>query len=276
MNQIINKTKCCGCTACCYVCPKKCISMEPDDEGFLYPVVNEKICIQCGLCEKVCPVKHPAPNEEYTRQARILRCKDEQVLAFSTSGGLFVPLSKYILSQGGVVCAAGYDECFNVLHQIIEPEMWNEKTYQRFVGSKYVQSDMGESFRKIKIILEEKRKVLFWGTPCQVNGLKTYLHKKYENLITVDLVCHGTPSPKLWRKYLDYQVERYGSGIKEISFRNKKYGYHAGRMRIVFNNGKEYFASSKSDYMLKSFFRRFRPDQAAISVRLRVSNDAAT
>lgn len=123
-----------------------------------------------------------------------------------------------------------------------------------FRGSKYVQSDLGTCFKKIKEYLEQNRKVCFVGTTCQVNGLKNFLQKGYDNLVTVDLVCHGTPSPKLWEKYLDYQKGKYNSEIEEISFRNKTYGYHSGTMKIQFKNGKKYFGSARVDLMLKSFF----------------------
>ena len=185
----------------------------------------------------------------------MLRAKELSVVKDSTSGGFFTPLSQWLIKNNGIICAAAYDENFNVRHQFIFPENGSDDSvFEKFRGSKYVQSEMGKCYRQIKNYLEKDRTVCFVGTTCQVNGLKGFLRKDYPNLYTVDLVCHGTPSPKLWRKYLDYQTEKNKDTIRKISFRSKKYGYHNALMEIQFTKGKTYAASARVDYMLKSFF----------------------
>lgn len=253
MIEITEKIKCCGCTACYNVCPKRAITMEADEEGFLYPRVDLSKCVNCGICNKVCPVEEKPKVSEKICGAYAMRAKDSDVLMSSTSGGFMTPLIEYVLNCEGVICAASYDDNFQVVHTIIDEK--DEPEIGKIRGSKYVQSYLGDSFSKIKKYLHEQRMVCFVGTTCQVNGLKAYLRKDYKELITVDLVCHGSPSPKLWGKYLDFQKEKYHSEIQEVVFRNKTYGYHSGTMKIRFTNGKKYFGSARVDYMLKSFFK---------------------
>ena len=240
MITITDKTKCSGCTACASACPKQCISMEPDFEGFLYPIVDTAVCIDCGLCNKVCPIESPIAVNESLLQSFAVRTKNLEVLKDSTSGGFFTPLAEQILSKKGVICAAAYDEDFTVKHLFIDgQEDWESSDLHKFRGSKYVQSDVRGCYQKIECFLKEGREVCFVGMPCQVYGLKRYLRKTYSNLLTVDLVCHSTPSPKLWEKYLRYQKEQFGAPIKDISFRSKVFGYHSGGfMRITFETGK--------------------------------------
>lgn len=253
MIEIINKTDCCGCTACANICPKDAIVMEPDFEGFLYPKVLADKCVECGLCEKACPVANKPEKQGNLLEGYVLRTKNRGVLQGSTSGGFTTPLVEWVLSQGGAVCAATYDKDFKVVHAIIDTVDADEIARTR--GSKYVQSGLRDCFTQIKNLLKQDRLVCFVGTTCQVAGLKAYLGKEYDHLLTVDLVCHGTPSPKLWDKYLAYQKEKYGTEFSEIAFRNKTYGYHSGTMKIRFSNGKTYYGSARVDPMLKSFFR---------------------
>lgn len=252
MIDIKDKKNCCGCTACKNICPKGAIKMKEDIEGFKYPYIDKEKCIGCNLCEKVCPIK----KREYLNKSEIspvayaMRVDDKKILLNSTSGGFFTPLASYILEKNGKIFGVGYDEKFNVIHKEINKiEKINE-----VIGSKYVQSELGETFKTIKRYLCENRIVLFSGTPCQVAGLKSFLERDYENLITLDVVCHGTPSPKLWREYIKYQEKKYKSNITNAFFRNKTYGYHSGTMKLVFENGKEYYGSARIDFMLKSFF----------------------
>ena len=245
-----NKSKCCGCTACANICPRNAIKMQEDFEGFLYPVIDKKKCTNCGLCNKTCPILNKQNNDSGIEKAYALRSRDKENLRKSTSGGFFTPVAKYIIDNGGIVYGVGFDKEFNVCHK----EAKNLKDIQGFKGSKYVQSFLGDIFEKIKGQLKENKTVLFSGTPCQVEGLKRYLNKNYENLITIDLICHGTPSPKLWRMYIDYQEKKYKSKVREAYFRNKTYGYHSSTMKIVFKNGRKYYGSARVDYMLKSFF----------------------
>ena len=246
-----NKEKCCGCTTCINICPVKAIKMQEDEEGFLYPIIDKEKCINCNLCEKICPIINTKKSKKNPK-AYATRVKDEEVLKDSTSGGFFTPLAEYVLENNGIVIGVAFGENLKVEHIKIDKE--NKERLVELRGSKYVQSYLGDMFQEIKKLLETDKLILFTGTPCQVQGLNNFLGKGYKNLITMDLICHGVPSPKLWDLYVKYQEEKNKSKIKEIHFRNKTYGYHSGTMKLVFENGKEYYGSARVDYMLKSFF----------------------
>lgn len=233
MIQIVDKSQCCGCTACVSVCPKQCIAMQEDEEGFLYPVVDTSLCIDCNLCQKVCPELHPM-NTRTPLHVYAAKHKDEQIRLASSSGGIFTLLAEKVIDEGGVVFGARFNVRWEVVHDYTE----TKEGLTAFRGSKYVQSRMGNCFSKVRSFLSEGRKVMFTGTPCQIAGLKQYLRKDYDNLLTVDVVCHGVPSPKVWRMYLD-EVARKGKKnsvlphsiygrdalIKGISFRDKCLGW---------------------------------------------------
>lgn len=198
MINITDKQNCCGCEACVQVCPKQCINFEQDSEGFRYPKVDETICIGCGLCEKVCPVLNTGePRDPLTSYAAINNNEIERLK--SSSGGVFILLARNIISEGGVVFGAKFDEQWNVIHSYSE----NEEGLTAFMGSKYVQSKIGNTYSQAKEFLKSGRKILFSGTPCQIAGLRQYLRKEYDNLLTVDVICHGVPSPAVWRQYLE-------------------------------------------------------------------------
>ena len=202
MIDILNKKDCCGCSACVQKCPKQCISLKEDNEGFLYPQVNQQECISCGICKKVCPIINP--NEKRTPlQIYAAINKNEEIRRQSSSGGIFTLLSEEILKEGGVVFGARFDENWEVKHDYTE----NVKGLVNFRGSKYVQSRIEDNYKKVETFLKQGRKVLFSGTPCQIAGLKRFLSKEYDNLLTVDFICHGVPSPKVWRLYL-YETYR--------------------------------------------------------------------
>ncbi len=214
MIAIEEKSKCCGCSACVSICPKKCISFSEDHEGFIYPMVNAEDCIDCGLCEKVCPVLHQ--NEERLPLKTFAAYnKNESVRIQSSSGGVFTILAEEVIEQGGVVFGARFNDDWEVIHDFTE----TKEGLAAFRGSKYVQSNVGDSFSNVKSFLEFGRKVLFSGTPCQVAGLKKYLRKDYPNLLTVDFICHGVPSPMVWRKYLN-EICDARQGVKKIQFRS--------------------------------------------------------
>lgn len=252
MIEIKRKADCCGCTGCKSICPVKAISMVQDEEGFFYPAVNKEKCIQCRLCELVCPVQQKGNIKKTNiKKAFVLRVKDKAILQNSTSGGFFTPLAKYCLEKDAKIYACTINSNKEIVHEKIKD--FNE--IKRSRGSKYVQSNLGDCFQDIKKDLAEGNKVLFVGTPCQVNGLKLFLRHDYKNLLTVDMVCHGTPSPWLWKKYVEYmEKENNGTEVMSISFRNKTYGYHSSTMKILFSNGKRYVGSARTDFMLKSFF----------------------
>lgn len=234
MIQIKDKKDCCGCSACVQKCPKQCISLIEDDEGFLYPIVDKESCIDCGLCEKVCPVLHQGEPHK-PLQVYAAKNKDEEIRRKSSSGGIFTLLAERTIQEGGVVFGARFDEHWEVRHDYTE----TVEGLAAFRGSKYVQSRMEDNYRKAEMFLKQGRKVLFSGTPCQVAGLKRFLRKEYENLLTVDFICHGVPSPGVWRKYLKEIVARMcdknsvstdpismeDAHVESISFRDKSSGW---------------------------------------------------
>ena len=238
MITIDNKSKCVGCAGCYSICPKKCINMSDDNEGFKYPIVDEIKCINCNMCTKVCPTINPKTKPSLQKSYAAYN-KDEDTRINSSSGGLFAIFSKEVLSQGGVVFGAMFDESFNVIHGYIE----NENQLFKFQGSKYVQSSIGDTYKKCKEFLEQNRLVYFTGTPCQINGLKNYLRKEYNNLLTQDFVCHGVPSPKVWN---DYKA-RFKK-MENVSFRDKTNGWLDFYMKV-----NDYKASHSKDPFMTAF-----------------------
>lgn len=269
MIDIKSKESCCGCTACMNACPKKCISMKEDEEGFKYPHIDKSKCIRCGLCERTCPIIKQIISNEKNHKAYAIRSKEKEILSTSTSGGFFTDLANYVFDNNGVVVGASYEN--GIVKHILIDSKERELLY-KLRGSKYVQSELGSVFTSIKEYLVKGRIVCFSGTPCQVNGLLKYLNKKYDNLITVDVICHGVPSPKLFKKYIEYQESKYNSKIKELNFRNKTYGYHSGTMKIVFENNKNYCGSARTDYMLKSFFSEISSRPSCYSCKFKCDN----
>ena len=248
MQAIVEKQKCSGCSACYNSCPVHCIHMTSDNEGFLYPEIDENKCIDCGLCKKICPVmkKYEGNNE-----GRAYSCinKDEEKRLESSSGGVFTLLAEYVINNGGKVFGALFDDEFNVLHISCD----NVDELSKIRGSKYVQSRIENTYKEAEECLKSGALVLFSGTPCQISGLKAFLRKSYENLITADIICHGVPSPKVWRKYLDYREEQAGAKVRKISFRNKKSGWTSYSVYFEFDNGTEYVKRVYSDLYMKGF-----------------------
>lgn len=235
MIQIEEKKNCCGCNACVQVCPRQCIAMQEDNEGFLYPHVDEEICINCHLCEKVCPALNQSKPREPLKVYAAIN-KDEKIRMESSSGGIFTALAERIIDESGVVFGACFDNKWDVVHDYVE----TKEELRRFRGSKYVQSRIEDNYRKVESFLKAGRKVLFTGTPCQIAGLKLLLGKSYDNLLAVDFVCHGVPSPGVWRRYLKEEIARQCDRkntvlprpihekdvrVDNISFRNKTLGW---------------------------------------------------
>lgn len=220
MIQITDKSKCCGCEACVQVCRKHCISFTQDHEGFFYPDVDTDTCIQCGLCEKVCPVLHP--YDEHKPQEVIAAInKNEEVRLESSSGGVFTLLAEEIINQGGAVFGVRFDEQWQAVFDCAE----TVEEFTPFRGSKYLQARVGNSFAQCKKLLDQGRHVLFSGTQCQIAGLLHFLRKPYPNLLTVDFICHGVPSPKVWQHYLSEIVQDGANVINYVSFRDKRLGW---------------------------------------------------
>lgn len=224
MITITDKHNCCGCSACSSICPKHCITMQADNEGFLYPKVNEAECIDCGLCEKVCHELHPFEERKPQKVYAAIN-KDEEVRLKSSSGGIFYLLAEKIIAEGGIVFGARFDEQWQVVIDYAE----TMEGVKAFMGSKYVQARMETAYTDAKRFLTEGRKVLFSGTPCQIAGLRKYLRKDYDTLYTVDIVCHGVPSPFMWKNYIEELSKNYKESIEsieEINFRNKEKGWN--------------------------------------------------
>lgn len=220
--SILNKDNCTGCRMCEQICPVKAIVMKENEEGFIEPVINEEKCVHCGLCAKRCPqlnaVKIERVSEPRVYAAKSIN-KEEQKQ--SSSGGIFSVLAKHILNKDGIVYGCAFNENFVAEHIGIDEK---EQLY-RLRGSKYVQSNTKNTFNEVKQNLEKGKKVLYSGTPCQIAGLKSFLAKEYENLITIDLLCHGVPSPRLFSKYKEYIENKNKVKIEKFEFRNKERGY---------------------------------------------------
>lgn len=246
MIHIISKEQCCGCNACVQKCPSKCVTMHEDEEGFMYPVVDENRCIDCHLCEKVCPVINQGLSKDPS-VCLAVKNGDEEVRMKSSSGGFFSLVAEQIISEGGVVFGASFNEKWTVVHRYTESRLG----IAQFRGSKYVQSSIGTTFIQAEKFLRQGRKVLFSGTPCQISALRLYLGKEYDNLLCVDFVCHGVPSPGVFRWYLQETINNnvrgtlknsvslspihsipkgdvhvpFGMEIMDIHFRDKREGW---------------------------------------------------
>ena len=238
MINIIDKKNCCGCNACVQHCPKSCITMQEDEEGFLYPIVDQEVCIDCGLCEKMCPVLNQG-EERKPLQVYAANNPNEEIRMQSSSGGVFTLLAETIIQEGGVVFGARFNDDWEVIHDYTE----TQEGLAVFRGSKYVQSRIGDSYCQVEQFLKKGRKVMFSGTPCQIAGLNLFLRKEYNNLLTVDFICHGVPSPGVWKSYLEELIALQGNrknsvlshskpiilnsirDISRIEFRNKRLGW---------------------------------------------------
>ncbi len=248
MLKIIDKSKCSGCCACMNVCPKKCITMKYDNEGFLYPEIDETSCVNCGLCEKMCQSEQPIIS---SNQPKAYACynNDEQIRADSSSGGMFTLIATEIINRGGVVFGAGFDDEFNVRHISIK----RVEDLSILRGSKYVQSTIGNSYREAETYLKDNIPVLFTGTPCQIDGLLHYLNRDYENLYTQDFICHGVPSPKVWQKYIKFRENKAGDKVKSVSLRNKKNGWQTFSTLFQFTNEAIYDKIFSEDLFMQGF-----------------------
>ena len=249
MIEITDKTKCCGCGGCMNICPKHCISMKADEEGFLYPAIDKTVCVNCGLCERVCPILNYQPESYCEQSAYLVQNKDEGVRRESTSGGAFTAIARYVLEKDGVVFGAAFDEKFYVHHTYTTDakELW------RFRNSKYVQSDTENTFSIAEQFLKEGRLVCYSGTPCQIEGLKRYLREEYDNLLMVDVVCRAVPSPLVWQKYLEYHKVSENRPDR-ILFRDKFYGYKYSTMSLIYHGKNRYHAGAQLDPYLRAFF----------------------
>ena len=245
MIDIKRKEECCGCNACGDICPRNAISFKTDEEGFWYPVIDNEKCIDCGMCDKVCPIKtKPQSRSNNVSRPKCFAAehKSIEVVFNSTTGGMFSALAEGMYSQKGYVGGAIHNEDFSVSHFVSN----SRSDLQQLRRSKDLQSNAEGFYKKVKSLLENGERVLVCGVPCQIAALQNYVGKNYDNLITVDLVCAGVNSPKVWRKYLDYIEEKNGSKIIWTENKSKEYGWNKLTQKFIFENGEEYFDTDKT------------------------------
>lgn len=307
MENICEGRLCTGCAACGQICPQGAITMTENEEGFLYPQINGGLCNDCGLCARTCPI-NAACEDTGTQKAtaagdtgaqrppeivcmdaevqngqqsdkpagarhKVYACftTDEDIRSRSSSGGVFTQLAIKVLSEDGVVFGAGFDETFKVRHKYIE----NKDDLDGLRRSKYVQSDTAATFREAKAFLKEGRAVLYCGTPCQIAGLKAFLNKGYDNLLTCDLACHGVPSPKVWKMFLGFLRDQYKSNVKSVSFRDKSTGWNNSSMKIEFENGSRYMDRVKRETFFVGFGKSIFNRSSCYDCRFRIGSTKA-
>jgi len=294
MKEIVKEARLCtGCAACSQVCPRGAITMSANEEGFLYPYIDEELCSNCGLCERTCPVNNAvktaveagaktsaktgvktsaeAGQNEINHKVYACYSRDEAIRSKSTSGGVFTQLALSVLADGGVVFGAGFDSGFKVTHTYAE----NEKGLDNLRRSKYVQSDIANSFIEARDFLKAGRKVLFCGMPCQIAGLRAFLSHDYSGLLTCDLACHGVPSPKVWEMFLKYLQDTYKSEIKAVFFRDKSTGWNDSSMKVEFKNGSRYIDRVKREIYSMGFGKSIFNRKSCYDCRFRMNNTKA-
>ena len=245
---------CYGCHACKAICPVNAITMQSDEEGFLFPHIDSAKCIECNACEKTCPTQESVITPlfyETPTKVDAAWDKNETTRLDSTSGGVFSELARTIINKGGIIYGAAFDSVLKVRHIAIHSI---EELYL-LRGSKYVQSDIDNVFEKIRSELKEGKKVLFSGTPCQVGGLRAFLKKDYENLFTIDLVCHGVPSPSVFASHIKYIEEKYQSKVTDYKFRAKKRSGWRAYIMYIFEDGKKITNILGDDFYAQCFYR---------------------
>ena len=249
---------CTACGACVNACPVNAIRMNTDKCGFYYPELDEESCIKCDLCQKICPIgkKKILEDNTFIPQVYAAYAKNTEIRKQSSSGGIFSVLAQHVLRQNGVIYGAAYDENLKVVHTGAR----TEKELLRLRGSKYVQSFIPENlFVKIKKELDSGTMVLFSGTPCQVAGLKLFLSKEYENLFLVDLLCHGVPSPRVFKEHVSAYERKYKKKITDYSFRNKQFSWQYYNTSIKWNDMTETALPYLNDHYMKIFLHQDHP-----------------
>ncbi len=249
MITINNKQDCCGCGACAQRCPQSCIKMIEDKEGFLYPQINIYACTNCNLCNKVCPIinKNDLKKPIHSYAATNV---NEEIRLQSSSGGLFSAFSEAVLSKNGIVFGARFNQDWEVIHDYTE----TTNDLYKFRGSKYTQSVIGNCYIQVERFLKTNKTVLFSGTPCQISGLKHFLKKEYNNLITVEILCYGVPSPLAWKSYL-HSISNKKSSITNINFRDKSTGWKKYSFSIEYYNNEKYSQENHNNIYMYGFLK---------------------
>lgn len=249
---MIEKQDCCGCTACYASCPTNAIEIRPDlNEGFLYPVVDVQKCIYCGKCLRVC-----WNIRFYDEHQKIYACwsNDDSLRKCSSSGGMFSSLAEWMLSRNGLVCACGYSkDVSECLHKIID----TAEELDDLRRAKFVQSKKYDIFKRVKQYLDLGKEILFCGTPCEVGGLRQFLNKEYEKLITCDIICGCVSSPEVYKKYIEFLNDKYQSNAISVNFKDKRAGWRGKAIAVKFADGQEYYNSILEDDYCVSFHSRY-------------------
>lgn len=250
------KKNCSGCQACVNICPKQTIVLEKDEYGFIYPRINEYDCIECGLCNKVCNFQNEKDSRKTPLTAYAAVNTDEKQLEKSASGGIFAALAKKTIEEGGLVAGCAFVQDGDLLkpqHILID----NLEDLQKIQGSKYVQSHAGDIYREVHKALSAKRPVLFSGTPCQVDGLNGFLSERQKQyLTTVDIICHGTPSPTMFQDYLKLLQEKKGKPVVDFKFRDKEYSWSTTGS-VTFKNEDGTLEKQKIPSHRSSYYKNF-------------------
>ena len=253
MINITDKKKCSGCEACVNACPRHCIIMSCDDEGFFYPTADVTKCIHCGICNHVCPMEHKVFTEEPVQKAYASYCNDKEIRHRSSSGGLFSLLALKVISDGGFVFGAAFNDDIELFFECAS----RKEDLQALCGAKYVQCRVGGSYTEIKSLLERDKTVLFAGTPCQVAGLYSFLgNSDKSKLLLVDFVCHGVPSPVLWQQYIEYRQKEDRGIITAVQFRSKKRSWRQYYTIYKYGNKSKAIHRSDDPY-LQSFLKNY-------------------
>ncbi len=250
VERIVEKDLCCGCQACYNICPNRAINMIESNDGFFYPEINKEKCIDCGICKKACPIINKLENNN-SPTSYAAYTKSDSTRMNSSSGGIFSTLASYILRNNGIVFGASFTDNYMVKHISIK----SEDDLKKLRGSKYVQSKIGDTYKECKDYLEANHLVLYTGTPCQINGLYTFLGKEYSNLYTQDIICHGVPSPKAWKKYIEYRkMQDKDNKLLNVNFRSKRKGWRFYEIEFSYEDNL-YRNEHKNDIFIKAFLK---------------------
>lgn len=254
--KLCSPEECTGCLACYNICNNNAIEISTNEEGFVHPLVNLDKCIDCGLCSKVCPILNPySKKNDEEIECYAAWNKDANIVRQSSSGGFFTTIASWVLQQQGVVYGSAFDKDFNIHHIRVDSEC----DLAKLKGSKYIQSFIGDTFKEVRNDINFNKWILFVGTPCQIDGLLRFLGKlsHYEQLITIDLVCHGVPSPLMFQEYKRFLESKYHSSLCAYEFRNKKWSWLHFNTKAVFSNGKKYIGTWEEDVFIRGFLREF-------------------
>ena len=266
MKEILEKKRCTGCSACASICPKGAIKLVEDNEGFKHPVIDQDKCINCGLCKRTCPVLNTKENCSLNK-CYVAYNKNDEVKKTSSSGGIFDVIAREVLNDNGIVVGAAFNENMKLNHIAIE----KIEDLEKLKGSKYLQSDLDNIFTYIKSQIND-RKILFVGTPCQVAGLHTYLKKDYDNLICIDLFCHGVPSPKLFNKYIKELESSNNSKVVKYNFRDKKTGWDTYSNTVSFKDDKQISELQSNNSYMRLFLSDIALRESCYNCNFKVGN----